>query len=351
MARVGALRNNLIRAGLMLLAVLSGATIGYYLLGQGRWSLLDCLFMTVITLSTVGYREVIPIYQMPGAEVFTILVILVGMGLVVYFASTLTAFVIDINLGALLARRKMLKNLETIKNHIIVCGAGQTGVHVIEELVLSKVPCVVLDQDPAQIQSLTDQYGQLVAAVVGDATQDESLIMVGVQRAKALVVTLGDEMATLYCTLSARQLNPSLRIIASSDNLKAEQKLKHAGASSVIYPRIIGSRRIASELIRPQVVTFLDLMLRDKDRILRIEEVHVPERSRVAGRSLMDSGIRQAADVLVVAIQSGPDGSFSYNPGPKTVLKAGDVLIVLGEISKVQSVREYVEGKEFPRLT
>jgi voltage-gated potassium channel len=268
------------------------------------------------------------------------------MGLVLYFASTLTALLVDGNLRAVYRLKKMLKRLGSMREHTAVCGLSKTGSHVVEELVLTGHPCAVLDQDPDRVNRILEHYDGRVPALVGDATRDEDLLKLGVDRAKALVISLGEDVDNLYCTLSARQLNPKLCIIVTSDDHRLEQKYHHGGADSVVYPNLIGGQRIASQLVRPEVVTFLDLMLRDQKNILRIEQIRLPDSGHVVGRSLASSGIRRIGEVLVVAILRGVDGEFAFNPGPETTLQPNDTLIVLGEVGQIRAVREYVSGQK-----
>lgn len=330
-----------IRAGFYLHGVFGAGTLGYYLLGEGDWSVVDCLYMTVITLTTVGYEEVLPIGTVPGARVFTLVLIVVGMGLVLYFVSSLTAFFVDGSLGHIFQRRRMQKRLANLSGHYIVCGIGKTGIHVIEELLQAGRECVALDSEAERAALVTERWGEQIPAVLGDATQDDDLLAVGVERAAGLVAALGEEVHNLYATISARQLNPKLRIIVTSDDQRAESKFKHAGADSVVYTSIIGGRRIASEMIRPEVVTFLDLILRDKERNLMIEEVAVPSGSKVIGMTLTDADLRRFGDILVIAVRDN-QGDYTYNPGPTTELMAGDVLIMLGEAGCIRQARDFV---------
>ena len=335
-------RGRVIRAGVAFATILAVGTGGYFLLGRGEWSLFDCLYMTVVTLTTVGYGEVLPLADVPGARMFTVFLIIVGMGLVLYLMSTFTAFLVDGSLGTLFQRRKMLKQLDHMKDHYIICGIGKTGVHVIEELVDTGNQCVALDQREERVEAICVRYGSQVPAFVGDATSDTDLIAAGIERASGLVASLGEEVENVYCTLSARQLNPKIRIIVRSDNPMAEQKFIHAGADSVVYTSLIGGRRIASEMVRPEVVSFLDLMIRDKERTMRIEEVTIPQGSPVKGMTLTEANLRRFGDILVIAVRDADAETYTYNPGPGRVLKENDVLILLGEMSCVREVHQFV---------
>lgn len=335
-------RGRVIRAGVAFVSILMVGTGGYFLLGRGAWSLFDCLYMTVVTLTTVGYGEVLPLAAVPGARLFTVFLIIIGMGLVLYLMSTFTAFLVDGSLGSIFQRRKMLKQLDQMKGHYIICGVGKTGIHVVEELVETGYHCVALDQREERIEAIAERYGPGVPAIVGDATHDGDLITAGVERATGLVASLGAEVENVYCTLSARQLNPTIRIIVRSDNPQAEQKFIHAGADSVVYTSLIGGRRIASEMVRPEVVSFLDLMIRDKERTMRIEEVTIPPGSPVKGKSLTEANLRRFGDILVIAIRATESEIYTYNPGPSRILEENDVLILLGEMSCVREVKHFV---------
>jgi voltage-gated potassium channel len=238
----------------------------------------------------------------------------------------------------------MNRVLDEIRDHIIVCGVGTTGVHVVEELVWTKWPLVAVDRDPVKLDRLQELTPDLLPTVVGDATEDETLERAGIRRARGIVAALTDDKDNLFIVVSARQLNPQLRIIAKGVDMQASEKLKRAGADSVVNPAFIGGVRMVSEMIRPQVVEFLDLMLRDKDKNLRIEEVVVPKGSPLVGKPMFAAQIRQHTNLLVVAVRepaaSGAEpGRFVYNPGPETLIVENMALIVLGETESVHKLR------------
>jgi len=283
----------------------------------------------------------------PYGHLFTVIIILVGLGVALYAASALTTYFIEGEFQKGRLRRKVAKMIDQARDHIIVCGAGTTGIHVVEELLTTRWPVVVIDVDQRHLERVQQLSQTLVPVVLGDATEDAVLEQAGIRRARGLVAALTDDKANLFIVVTARQLNPGLRIIAKGVDVKAAEKLKHAGAHSVVNPAFIGGVRMVSEMIRPQVVEFLDMMLRDKDKNLRIEEVPVPSGSPFSGKPIAELAIRQNTKLLVIAVRNRPEGSqpgqFVYNPGPETEIQAGMALIVLGETASVLQLRSAVE--------
>lgn len=329
-------------AALMVVATLVGGTSGYYALGGGDWSLLDCAYMTAITLTTVGYNEVLPIQDDHAARLFTIVLIFLGMGVVLYFASTLTAFILDGDLRNVVRVRRMRKLIASLNGHFVVCGSGQTGEHVLGELVHSGVVVVVIDINREHFDRCQRDFDKILPHIIGDATDDDVLLAAGIDRAAGVVVSLGNEHDTLLCTISARTLNPNTRIIARGEDQKSEQKFRRAGADRVVYTSAIGGLRMAAELLRPQVVTFLDVMLRDQERRLRIEEIRLNPDSSIAGRTLAQANMRKELDLLVIAVHDRADDKFLYNPGSDLVLEGHHTLIVLGEVDHIATLRAQV---------
>ena len=330
----------------LVVGIITVGSLGFHFIGQAsgmKWSWWDCIYMTVITVSTVGYGEVLPIQDVAGARVFTIFLILFGMGMLLYFASAVVALVVEFNVKEVLNRRKRLKAISSMRDHIIVCGAGTTGIHVIEELIATKTPFIVVDADVDRVDYLISHLDSKFLHVIGDATEDDILLEAGIERAQGIVTALSSDKDNLFVTITARQMNSELRIIARSREVSSAGKMKRAGADSVVSPNLIGGLRMVSEMIRPEVTQFLDLMLRDKEKTLRIEEAIVPEGSPVVGRQLSDTEIRKITQLLVVAIRT-PRGDYHYNPGPGFVLEAGSTLIVLGEMKEVLNLRKHLEA-------
>lgn len=322
--------------------VVLGGTVGYYYLGGGIWQLDECLFMTLITLSTVGFAELEHMHEVPGARVLTMLLIVSGIGALAYFQGNLTALLVEGVIGQALRRSRMQKRIDSLRGHIVVAGAGATGKHVLEELVLTQTPFVVIDMNEDVLKRLSnDVAGGKMLYVHGDATDDSALLQSGVKRARAVIAALTQDKDNLYVTLSARSLNPDASIVAKVIENDAEVKMLKAGASSVVNPTMIGGLRMASEIIRPEVNEFLDQMLLDKDKNLRLEEVPITAQSTFVGQTLKESPIRKETDVLVVAVRDR-DGVFRYNPSPAFVMEGGTTLIVLGETSGILKLRKLI---------
>lgn len=315
---------------------------GYYGLGHGRWHPGDCLYMTVITISTVGFGELPDLRAVHGARSFTIALIVGGVATIAYFQANLTALLVEGAIGQAWRRNRMRRQIEGLAGHVVVAGAGATGRHVLEELIATQTPFVVIDRDHGHLERISNDLleGRMLY-VHGDATDDHTLMLAGVAKAKGVVAALTHDKDNLYVTLSARSLNASARIVTKIVEADAGAKMLKAGASSVVNPTKIGGRRMASELIRPEVNEFLDQMLRDKDKNLRLEEVVVPEGSPFAGLTLKDTPIRRETKVLVVAVR-GADRSFTYNPEPEYVIESGSTLIVMGETESILKVRKLV---------
>ena len=354
------LRERIVVASVALIAIFLMGTFGYYAmgrlyLGKYAWDVGECAYMTVITITTVGFGELPHLGRVPYGRAFTVVVLLAGLGVAAYFVSALTTFFIEGEFTKARTRRRMEKLLDQIRDHIIVCGVGTTGVHVVEELVWTKWPLVAVDRDPARLERLQELSINMLPTVQGDATEDDVLERAGIRRARGIVAALTDDKDNLFIVVSARQLNPTLRIIAKGVDIAAADKLKRAGADSVVNPAFIGGVRMVSEMIRPQVVEFLDLMLRDKDKNLRIEEVLVPKGSPLVGKPIFEAQIRRHTNLLVVAVREPPaapsqPGKFVYNPGPETRIVEDMALIVLGETESVHKLRSSIaRGFDTPK--
>jgi voltage-gated potassium channel len=346
------LRERIFAASIALFSVFVIGTLGYYWLGQvylGKqaWSLGDCAYMTVITITTVGFGELPHLARVPAGRAFTAAILLIGLGVALYCVSAFTTYFIEGEFTKARSRKKMTRMIEQLNDHIIVCGCGTTGVHVVEELVATRWPVAVIDIDPLKLEHVQAATPGLLPTDQGDATEDGTLERAGIRRARGIVAALTDDKANLYIVVTARELNPRLKIIAKGVDLKASEKLRRAGADSVVNPAFIGGVRMVSEMIRPQVVEFLDLMLRDKDKNLRIEEVSIPAGSVLVGKPIAEAQIRRHTNLLVVAVREPAQGTaagrFVYNPGPETEIMAGMALIVLGETDSVQKLRASVD--------
>ncbi len=317
-------------------------TLGYWSLGHGRWRAADCAYMTIITISTVGFYELREMGQVPGARPLTVGLIISGVGVLAYMQSNLTALLVEGSIGLALRRRRMQGDIAKLREHIVVAGAGGTGKHVIEELMVTQTPFVAIDVSEDTLQQVSGEIcGGKMLYVRGDATMDHVLLAAGVERARGVVAALTHDKDNLYVTLSARSLNAQARIVSKVVEDEAAPKILKAGATAIVNPTMIGARRLASELIRPEVNEFLDQMLRDKDRNLRLEEVVVPTGSPFLGRALKDTPIRKATRALVVAVRES-DRTFTYNPDPEHLIAEGTTLIVLGETESIVKLRQLV---------
>jgi len=340
---MGAYGRLLSAAGVLAAVVLIGAT-AYYALGEGRWSWFDCFYMTIITLSTVGFAETLEgMNDMPHARGVTVTLIILGSGTLLYFISSLTALIVEGDLQGILRRRSMQRAIGTLSQHVIVCGVGTTGRHIATELAAVGIPFVVVDSNRGVLEELNSEFEEELLYVVGDATDDHVLELAGVERARGVISALNDDKANLFVTISARALNPTARIVAKSIEPSTERKLKRAGADAVVAPNYIGGVRLFSEMVSPKTVAFLDRIVQFGSGIsVGIEAIDVPESSPLVGKRLAETDLREAG-ALVVAVHRA-DGDYVYNPGSEHLLEAGDSLIVLAESDDVAALRQSVAG-------
>lgn len=315
-------------------------TVGFHLIDpDAGW--VRAFFMTAITLTTVGYGHEVELNS-DGAFIFTAFLILLGMGGVAYFVSTATALVLEGQLGHVFRRRRMERELARLDRHLIVCGSGQTALYTARELASVRRPLVLVLDRPEEAKHARDQLPD-VPLLIGDPAKDEILIQAGVQRATGLVACTDSDKENLVVTLTARQLNPNLRIVTRVMEVEGESKLRKVGADAVVSPSFIGGLRMASELIRPTVVTFLDTMLRDRDMNLRIEEIRVPESSPAVGTPLNEIGLEKVPGALLVAVRKA-DGTWQYNPLRSNTVAADTVLIFLGSPGDARALCEQLGG-------
>jgi len=338
------LYRRLVSAFMFLMTVVGIGSVGLHYLGGGRWEFWDCFYMTVITLSTVGFGETLSdMNAVEGARGFTVMLIVLGSGTLLYFASSLTAFIVEGDLMGALKRNRMQKQIDALSNHIVVCGVGSTGIHILEEMVATETPFVAIDIDEDRLGKLDEDLpGVELLSVTGDATDDHILERAGIVRARGIISALHDDKDNLFVTVTARALNSRARIIAKAVEPSAGPKLTRAGADAVVSPNRIGGMRMVSEMIRPRVVQFLDLMLRDRERNMRIEELPIPDDSSIVGATLRETDIRQHTDALVIAVRDA-EGAFLYNPPPGTTLRKGMTLVVLAETSEYRKLRAGIE--------
>jgi len=318
--------------GLAAVAIIFVAGTAAYMLVEG-WGLFDSMYMMIITLSTVGYGEVHPLSR-PG-EVITALVILFGVGSFFYLAGAIVQMVMEGHLQNLFGRRFMQRSIDNMRGHVIVCGFGRIGSVVAREIMGEGHDVVVVERSPQLVEELKFQH---IPHVAGDATKDEILEAAGLLRASSLVSALSDEAANVYVTLTARQLNPDIHIVARSDSPEHSQRLNRAGANLVLFPHRYGGMRMAQSVLRPTVLGFMDLAMRGDIEDLQMEQMTVSPQSPVAGQDLVGSQLRQRFNVIVIGIKKA-DGNLLFNPKPEALLEVGDTLILVGGKQNMTDMR------------
>ena len=316
---------------LIFLIIMAGSS-GYYIIFNAKPPFLDCIYMTVVSLTTVGYGEILQITGNVKAQIFTMFLITFGMGIILYGIGSLTALFLEGELTGIFRKKKMAKQIDKLKDHYIVCGGGDTGSAVIDELSKNNETVVLIETDGERIDRCKS-IGELLY-IRGDATDDENLIEAGIDRAAGIIITLPSDKDTLYATMTARMLNKNVRIISRITNPLLKPKMKKAGANSVVCPNAIGALRMASEMIRPTAVDFLDRMLRSTHGNLRIHELRVSEKSAFNQKEIGQCGLEQGYGLLVLGAKNKAD-EIEFNPPPNRVLTAGTTLIVMGAVDQI----------------
>lgn len=326
------------------LVVFAFGTVGYRVL-EG-WSWFDSLYMAVTTVTSVGFMEVHPL-SAPG-RTFTVVVIALGVtGLGIWWA-LITALIVELDLGGVLRRRRRMKQLEELTGHYLICGVGRVGRMVLMEMHRAGQEVVLIEIDPERAEALEQEHPELLV-LRADATKERALEKAGIGAAKGLAACLADDGDNLLVCLTATDLNPSLATVARASNEESMRRLQRAGADHVIAPTLTGGIRMASTLLRPHVVSFLDSAIVASGMDLRLEEATIPEGSPLAGRSLGEAAIPRKTGLVVIALQTGgSSGEQIYNPGPDVRLAPGDVMIVLGQEEQLRRLRDYADGREGP---
>ena len=326
-----------IAALLAFLFVFLAGVVGFKLIGGREWTLLDSVWMTVITLSTVGYGEPHDSSTHPGLRTFTVIFNLLCLGTIAFAITSITAFIVEGQLKDYLGRRRMDKKIARLRNHFIVCGGDETAQTIIQDLLLTKRPFVVIEPLAEKIARL-QELGEIL--YIRDVpTEDAVLERAGIRRARGILLSLPTDEDNLFVTLSARGLNPRLRIVTKGIELQSHTKMKKAGADAVISPTYIGGMRMVSEMVRPAVATFLDMMLRDRKQVLRVEEVTVGEGSELIGSTVAKTGIGEKTGALVVAMRRAGQADYLFNPAKTTVIGQGDVLILIVDPAMLKNIR------------
>jgi voltage-gated potassium channel len=317
-----------------LLALLVAGSLGFVWL-QG-WNFFDALYMTVTTLTTVGYGEVHPLNHI--GRIYNMVLILAGMGVLFYIVGSLARVVVEGELHAVLGRRKLIKHIKRLKNHYIICGFGRIGEIIAQQLKDRGVAMVIIENDTALLTRLETSGYYFIG---GDATREETLMEAGIERAKGLISVVSTDAANVYVVLTARSLNPHLFIVARGEEEGSEKKLLRAGADKAESPYRMGGQKMAHTILHPTVVTFMELAMKEGVE-WSIEEVVVGQTSPLVGVRLADSGIRQKLNLILVAIKR-EDGEMYFNPSFETPILAGDTLIALGLRKNLDALEEMVQ--------
>ena len=309
-------------AALLLALVHVAGSIGYKLIGGPETTWLDGFYMTFITVATIGYAEVVDLTKSPGGRVFTMVIALVGIGTMTYMFSVVTAFILESDLNTALRRKRMQKQIDQLAGHYIVCGMGRVGANVADELRKTGRVFVVIEADRGALESyLEQQEGALY--LHGDAADDDVLRAAGVARAVGVFAVTGDDSHNLVVSLSVKQLNPNAKVVARVHDIRNADKTRRAGADEIVSPDFTGGMRIASAMLRPNVVNFMDQMLRSDDG-LRVEEVIVPE--GFAARRLGDIDLKSRDYILMATHESG---KWVFNPDDDHVIRNGYALVFM----------------------
>jgi len=327
------LKRQIIIPIIVIIGVISFGTIGYAVI-EG-WNFFDSLYMTITTLTTVGYGEVHSLSN--AGRAFTIVLILFGVGAMLYALGVAARVIFEGEIREILGRKKLNKKIENIENHYIICGYGRMGKIICREMMQNNASFVVIEKTPGILNSIDKD----ILVIEGDATQDSVLKIAGVERASALISVLSSDAENLYVVLSARGLNPKLKIVARASEEGVEDKLVRAGADNVISPYHIGGVRIAHTVLKPAVVDFIEFATRSRNIELQIEEIKVKKSSHIVGRELDECGIRKDLGIIIVAIKRAA-GDMEFNPTSRSVIKDGDTLIAMGETKQLEALERLV---------
>ncbi len=320
----------------ILIVMIGGGTVGYSLI-EG-WSLFESLYMTTITLATVGYSEVHTLSHQ--GQIFTIFLIIFGVGSIAYTLTSSLQFVVEGQLRQIMGRKKLQSKIKKLENHYIICGYGRIGRQICKQFASKPLPFIVIDNSVASVQRLEEDGFLYINA---DATEDETLIQAGIERAKGLITAVSTDSANVYIVLSARGINPDLFIMARASEDGTEKKLLSAGANKVVSPYSMGAYRMAQAVLRPSVVDFIDIATGHNNIELQLDEIPVAKTSSLVGKPLLDSGIRKDLGLIIVGIKNG--NAMSFNPSAQTIIQAGDTLIALGEQPEIRKLEQIAANK------
>lgn len=321
---------------IVLVIIITFATLGYTLIEH--WRLLDALYMVTITLSTVGFREV---HELSDAgRIMTMGLIIFGVGTGAYIVGQVVEMMVEGQIVGYRRVRNMEKRISELKGHYIICGFGRVGHQVAKEFDAEKIPYIVIDSKPETASELGEKN---IPYIVGDMAADETLESAGIKKAKGLIACADSDTSNVYVTLSAREMNPDLYIVARASTLVTEAKMKKAGANRVISPYFIAGNRMASMALRPVAVDFLDTVMRSENVELELEEYTINDGAKIVGKTLAELEIKQKTGAMVLAIKKST-GKFNLQPGAKSVVDHGDVLVALGTAQQLALLRKMSEG-------
>lgn len=314
---------------LILMVTLLTIDVAGYMLIE-RVEFLDALYMTVISIATVGYKEVFPLS--PAGMVFTIFVIFTGLGLFLYIATSVVEITVEGRIRDILGRRKM-KTLARLREHIIIVGYGRMGEIITRDLAEKNVPHVIMEINQERFAAAEERGCNVMLA---DATNEDMLDLAGVKKARTLIALLSTDADNIFTVLTARELNPNIFIISRALDIQNEKKLYKIGADLVVTPHKLASKRIINTVLKPNVVNLIDLVTQTRNLALSLEEISISAKSPLAGKTIRDSGIRKDFDAMVVAVKR-KDKMF-FNPSPDLQIQAEDLLILIGEREKLLQV-------------
>lgn len=309
------------------------------------WSFEDSLWMTMITVTAVGYEEVRP--MTPAAQTIAAFLLIGGITVMGLWFAFLTSAIVEMDLAQVFRIRRTMNKIEQLRDHVVVCGAGRTGRQVVRELIEADIQYLVVERSADRAEHLRREHPDALV-LVEDATRDETLVVARIGTARGLVACLSQDTDNLFVCLSARDLQPNLNIVARAYDEQTMQKLYIAGADHVVSPNLTGGIRMAAMMLRPEVVSFLDVVTRGDGLTLRLEEIRIQAGSDLAGRTLSEAQIPQKTGLIVIAIrhldERGREGPWSYNPGPREEIRVGDVLIVMGNPGQIAQLHREAQS-------
>jgi voltage-gated potassium channel len=309
-----------------------------YMLIEG-WDALDSLYMTVITLATVGYSEVHPVSQ--WGRIYTMVLIFLGVSYFLYVVGAMMQFMVEGRIRHILGRQRLDRNINRLRNHYIVCGYGRIGQVICRKLLSESVAQVVIENDPSRVETIDEDR---LLYIIGDATDEAILLQAGIERAAGLIAVLATDADNVFLVLTARQLNRGILILARASQERAKAKLQSAGADYVESPYELGAVNMAQRIVRPTVTNFLDLAFKQGSKEIQMEEIPVSGKSPLKDIMLQDSGIRQEFNLILIAVKK-PDGQMIFNPSHQTRIEANDTVIAVGETENLTKLENKLNPK------